>query len=93
MTFYLFIAVVVLNIPTYVILFRAFFGNANGFWNAFGRANENQSLGKEENEDAFFADMQFLLFGVACISITIASYFVIAKFLLGFADPWEFLRN
>jgi hypothetical protein len=94
MTLYLFIAVVVLNLPVYAILFGAFFGGSNGFWEAFrlfGRGEWRAALaGDYENQQ--FAKLQFLLFAISCVLMTAASHFVIAKFLFGFEDPWAFLR-
>lgn len=82
MTLCLFIAVVLINIPSYVMLYGTFF---RGFL---------RELGHSENRWEFnqFRNIHLFLFLLCSISWTIACYFMIAKFLFGFTDPWAFLR-
>lgn len=83
MTFYLFLAVIALNIPTYVLFYRTFFSD---FWRWWGEQNRRWPARKS-------IGIHVWLFVISSTSVTLASYFVIAKFLFGFDDPWEFLRN
>lgn len=94
-TLYLFLAVVALNIPFYWMLGNTFFGGWNGWWRVLDLASWRETWANIEQDrtDHNFAKLHLLLIVIACISTTLAEYFVIAKFIFGFADPWAFLRS
>jgi hypothetical protein len=83
----LLIAMVVLNVPLYVLLGKSFFGGWGEFLDAvvamldrYAYLNEERRAGK----------LMLLLFLVSCVAIVAAEYHVVAKFLFGIAEPWRF---
>jgi hypothetical protein len=92
-TLYLFIGVVLLNIPVYFILGKSFFGGWHGFFESFFAMfrSDLQAAFAGDYEGHQIGKFTLLMYVLCCIFVVAAQYHVIAKFLFGFEHPWNFI--
>lgn len=95
MTLYLFIGVVLLNIPVYLLLGKTFFGGWHGFLESFVAIfrSDIQAAFSGDYEGHQIGKFTLLLYALSCAFIVAAEYHVIAKFLFGFEHPWDFVAG
>jgi hypothetical protein len=84
------LVIIVVNVPLYLLLGKAFFGSWEGFLTACIAVVQPDIISAatgnfEENRIGRFTLLIYLLVCVACVA---AEYHVVAKFILGIANPW-----
>ena len=92
MTTYILIGVIILNIPVYLLLGKTFFGGWVGFLESF-LAMFRSDLGAAmsgDYEGHQIGKFTLVLFVVTIVFTTVAEYYIIARFLFGLEEPWNF---
>jgi hypothetical protein len=90
MNLILLIVLIILNIPLYLLLGRAFFENWEGFLQAciaVVRPDIVSAARGNYHEDRI-GRFTLLVYLVVCGALVAAEYHVVAKFFLGIANPW-----
>lgn len=90
MSIVLLVALVILNIPIYLLLGKSVFGGWTGFLESIVAIFQSDlsAAASGSYEEHRVGKFTLLFFVLACIAIVAAEYHVIAKFILGMERPW-----
>ena len=86
----LLVILLVVNVPLYLLLGKAFFGGWEGFLQSLVALIQPDIVSALSGsyEEKRIGRFTLLLFLVVCGATTAAEYHVVAKFLLGMDRPW-----
>ena len=87
----LLVILLVVNVPLYLLLGKAFFGGWEGFLQSLVALVQPDIVSALSGsyEEKRIGRFTLLLFLVVCGATTAAEYHIVAKFLLGMDRPWS----
>jgi hypothetical protein len=86
----LLVILIVLNIPLYLFLGRAFFGDLEGFVEAVLAlfTPDVVSAFRGRSDEHTWGRFALIWYVAICVLTVAAEYHIVAKFLLGIENPW-----